>query len=108
MGVIKGKTSSLAGQLSVTHLFYKVKQRIKTVQCPKQFILFFGDPVFASQIKTKEDLYRATLTLVSRSVLSHPSLVQSQIPDQRIKTVQYPKQFFPFFWGPSLCITDQD
>ena len=83
-------------------------QHIKTVQCPKQFILFFGDPVFKSQIKTKEELYRAILTLVSGSVLSHPSLVQSQTPDQRIKTVQYPKQFFPFFGGPSLCITDQD
>ena len=72
------------------------------------FPLFLGDQVFASQIKTKEELYRVTPTLVSGSVLSLPSLVQSQTPDQRIKTVQYPKQFFPFFWGPNLCITDQD
>ena len=84
-------------------------QRIKIVQYPKQFFLFLGgDQVFASQIKTKEELYRVTPTLVSESVLSLPSLVQSQTPDQRIKTVQYPKQFFPLFWGPSLCITDQD
>ena len=72
-------------------------QRIKTVQYPKQFFPFFGDQVFASQIKTKEELYRVTPTLVSGSVLSLPSLVQSQTPDQHIETVQCPKQFILFF-----------
>ena len=63
------------------------------------FSSFLGDQVFASQIKTKEEFYRVTPTLVSGSVLSHPSLVQSQTPDQRLKTVQCPKQFFPLFLG---------
>ena len=66
------------------------------------FPLFWGDQVFASQIKTKEELYRVTPTLVSGSVLSLPSLVQSQTPDQCIKTVQYPKQFFPLFLGDQV------
>ena len=68
-------------------------QRIKTVQYPKQFSPFFGDQVFASQIKTKEELYRVTPTLVSGSVLS----LQSQTPDQHIETVQCQKQFILFF-----------
>ena len=62
------------------------------------FSSFFGDQVFASQIKTKEELWRVKPTLC-RSAISHPSLVQSQTPDQRIKTVQCPKQFFPLFLG---------
>ena len=122
-------------------------QRIRTVQYPKQFFpLFLGDQVFASQIKTKEELYRVTPTLVSGSVLSlqsqtpdqhietvqcqkqfilffgdqggnqllwkslsdtHAPFVQSQMPDQSMKSVQCPKQFFIFFGGQSLCITDQ-
>ena len=82
-------------------------QRIKTVQFPKCFILFFRDQVFASQIKTKEELCRVKPTLC-RSALSHPSLVQSQTPDQRIKTAQFPKCFILSFWGPSLCITDKN
>ena len=98
MGVIKGKTRPAFSHPPLVQS-QTPDQRIKTVQCPKQFILFFGDQVFASQIKTKEELYKATLTFVSGSVLSHPSLVQSQIPDQRIKIVQYPKQFFLFFGG---------
>ena len=62
---MKGETNSLAGQLSVTHLLHKSQtpdQRIKTVQWPKQFILFFGDQVFASQIETKEELCRVKPT----------------------------------------------
>ena len=46
--------------------------------------------------------------LLSGSTLNHPSLVQSPTLDQRIKTVQCPKQFYSLFWGPSLSITDQD
>ena len=57
------------------------------------FSSFFGDQVFASQIKTKEELYRVTPTLVSGSVLS----LQSQTPDQHIETVQCQKQFILFF-----------
>ena len=127
------------------------------------FSSFFGDQVFASQIKTKKELCRVKPTplrvsykspisctksntwsahkdspvserfytlflgtkslhhrsrlrkscvgwnqLLCRSALSHPSLVQSQTPDQRIKTVQFPKCLFPLFWGLSPSITDQN
>ena len=40
--------------------------------------------------------------------LDHPPLVQSPTLNQRIKTVQCPKHFYSLFWGPGLCITDQD
>ena len=69
------------------------------------------DPIFrkffTSQIKTKEEIFWAKSPLKGPA-LSLPSLIQSQTPDQCIKTVQCPKQFYLLFWGPSLCITDQD
>ena len=51
--------------------------------------------------------------LLCESVLIHPSLVQSPLSVQHIKTVLWPKQsthslhiLFLFLVGPSLCITD--
>ena len=51
--------------------------------------------------------------LLCESVLIHPSLVQSPLSVQRIKTVLWPKQsthslhiLFLFLVGPSLCIAD--
>ena len=72
-------------------------QRIKTVQCPKQFLLFFGEQVIATQIKTKEETFWWHRALKA-SALRLPSLVQSLPSDQCINTVQCPKQFF-LFWG---------
>ena len=68
---------------------------------------FFRNQVFTSQIKTKEEIFWATSPLKGPA-LSLPSFVQIQTPDQCIKTVQCPKQFYLLFGGPSLCITDQD
>ena len=45
---------------------------------------------------------------LSLDSFNHPSPVQSQTSDQHVKTVQNLKQFYPLFWGPSLCIIDQD
>ena len=89
----------VVGNLLQTAVFGKKYLLVCKAVSKTVFSSFLGDQVFASQIKTKEEFYRVTLTLVSRSVLSHPSLVQSQTPDQRLKTVQCPKQFFPLFLG---------
>ena len=67
----------------------------------------FRNQVFTSQIKTKEEIFW-TKSPLKRPALSLPSFVQIETPDQCIKTVQCPKQFYLLFWGPSLCITDQD
>ena len=89
----------VVGNLLRTAVFGKKYLLVCKAVSKTVFSSFLGDQVFASQIKTKEEFYRVTPTLVSGSVLSHPSLVQSQTPDQRLKTVQCPKQFFPLFLG---------
>ena len=138
-------------------------QRIKTVQFPKCFILFFWDQVFASQIKTKEEFCKVTPTPLQVSFKSPISFSKSntwsahedspvsktvfssffgdQVFASQIKTKKelcrvkptplqvsfkspisctksntwsahkdspVSEMFYTLFWGPSLCITDQD
>ena len=128
-------------------------QCIKTVHYPKQFYPFWGGQVFASQFKTKKEMFWVTPipwrisfmfpisctksntssalrgSPLSKTVLSSflrskslhhrsrlrkrffgwhqplewpalclPSFVQSQTPHQHLKTVQYPKQFYPVYF----------
>ena len=78
-------------------------QRIKTVQFPKQFYSFLGG--------TRSLHHRSRLRKRlfgwhqprKGPALSLPSLVQSLTPDQRIKTVQCPKQFYSLFWDQVLA-----
>ena len=82
-------------------------QHVKTVQNPKQFYpLFWGPSLCIIDQDQERDFLGDTNS--KGPALSLPSLVQSQTSDQHVKTVQCPKQFYPFFWGLSLCITDQD
>ena len=151
-----GDTSLLRGQLYVSHLLYKVKHLISALRqfiIQNSFILFGGDQVFASQFKTKKEMFWVTPipwrisfmfpisctksntssalrgSPLSKTVLSSflrskslhhrsrlrkrffgwhqplewpalclPSFVQSQTPHQHLKTVQYPKQFYPVYF----------
>ena len=59
--IFLGDTNPLKGQLYASHLLYKVKHPISTWrQSTVQNSFFFlggGDQVFASQIKTKEEIF---------------------------------------------------
>ena len=58
-------TDSLVGQPLITHLLYKVQHSISALRqssVRNSFILFFGDQVLASQIKTKEEIFWVTPT----------------------------------------------
>ena len=61
------------------------------------FFMGGGDQVFASQIKTKEEIFLGDTNPLKGQLICLPSLVQSQTPDQHIKTVHCPKQFYPLF-----------
>ena len=96
-------------------------QSIKTVQWPKHsthslhflFLFFVGPSLCITDLRLRKRFVGWIWLLCRGSSSSHPSLVQSPLSVQRIKTVQWPKhlthslQFlFLFFVGPSLCITD--
>ena len=77
-------------------------QRIKTVQCPKQFyFLFLGTRSLHHRSGLRKRLFGWHQPLKGPA-LSLPSLVQSQTPDQHIKTVQCPKQLYSFSFGDQV------
>ena len=149
--IFLGDTNPLKGQLYASHLLYKVKHPISTWRqsiVQNSFILFLGTKSLHHRPRLRKRLFWVTPTPwrvsfmppisctksntwsahkdspLSKTVLSSflrtkslhqrsrlrkryfgwhqpperpalclPSLVQSQTPDQRLKTVQYPKQF---------------
>ena len=87
-------------------------QNIQHTHCIS-FSSFLWDQIFASQIKTKEDIFLRWNWLPYGSALNSPCIVQSPLSVQCIKTVPWPKHsthslhfLFLFLVGPSLCITD--
>ena len=68
------------GQLKSLGQSQTPNQQMKTAQCPKQFFFpsLFGNQVFVSQIKTKEEIVWATLLLC---VSFNPSLLHCLIPE---------------------------
>ena len=96
-------------------------QRIKTVQWPKHSTLtafpfprFFGTKSLHLRRRLRKRFVGwQWVWLLSASALNPPSLIQSLLSVQHIKTVQWLKHsthsqlfLFFFFVGPSLCITD--
>ena len=96
-------------------------QCIKTVQWPKHSTLtafpfprFFGTKSLHLRRRLRKRFVGLQwVWLLSASALNPPSLIQSPLSVQHIKTVQWPKNsahsqlfLFFFFVGPSLCITD--
>ena len=70
---LKGQASSLPSLVQSQ----TPDQCIKTVQFPKQFYLLFGDQVFTSQIKTKEEIVWVTLISERASFKSPISCTKS-------------------------------
>ena len=102
---------------STLYLVHKNSPVAKTIKHSLLFLFFFS---FSCRTKSLQHRLRLRKRFVGWnwllcgwSALSHPSLVQSPLSVQCIKTVQWPKQsthsllfLFLFFVGPSLCITD--
>ena len=79
-GDLLGDTNPFMGQLKSLGQSQTPNQHMKTAQCPKQFFFpsLFGNQVFVSQIKTKEEIVWATLLLC---VSFNPSLLHCLIPE---------------------------
>ena len=89
--IFLGDTNTLKGQLYLSHHLHKVKHKGSPL----------SETVLLSLLVTKSLHQRSRLRKryfgwhqpPERPALCLPSLVQSQTPDQHLKTVQYPKQF---------------